>query len=259
MKQIFVACAFALSGLLTHVTPAAAGDTECVGFFFGVADNIIVPSGELCILEGAQVHGNVLAEPESELFIGSGTNIAGNVEVKQAAATAAFQSTIGGNYKCDNCFFEDVIETGVGGNVDIVGADDGDFIIGSTIAGNVHISESTAGAFAFVIFDTSVLGNVIFQKNSGPTDISENIIGGELQIFDNNVSGQLCPGEPEPCLENGTFSGNDVGGNMQVYKNEGATTINDNIIRENLQCFDNVPAPASAGNLAQKHEGQCRA
>jgi hypothetical protein len=267
VRRITLAALLALTVLLVAATPAVADDTRCVGVFSGVADNIIVPSGAECVLEGAQVSGNVLAEPESMLFIGPGTNIRGSVEAKQGAHTGSFQAVIGGSYKCDNCFFEDVVESSVGGNVDITGADDGDFIIDSQIAGNVHIEESSAGAFAFVVEGTTIGGDLKFEKNSGPTDISRNTIHGDLQIFENNVEGAFCPPPPPPgeepplcpVLENGHFNANRVDGDMQIFKNRGPSEVVDNMIRENLQCFENSPPPASAGNTAREKQGQCLA
>lgn len=268
VRRIALAAVLVLTALLVAATPAAADDTQCVGTFTGVADNIVVPSGATCILEGAQVNGNALAEPESMLFIGPGTNIRGSVEAKQGAHTGSFQATIGGSYKCDNCFFEDVVESSVGGNVEIQGSDDGDFIIESEIGGNLQIEESSAGVrgFAFVVVGTTIGGDLKFEKNTGPTDISGNTIHGDVQIFENNVAGAFCPppppeGEPPPCpiFENGHFNLNEVGGDMQIFKNRGPSEVVGNTIRENLQCFENSPPPASAGNAAREKQGECLA
>jgi hypothetical protein len=266
VRRIALAAVLAVTGLLVAATPAVADDTRCVGLFTSVADNIVVPSGAACLLEGAQVSGNVLAEPESMLFIGPGTNIRGSVEVKQSAHTGSFQAAIGGSYKCDNCFFEDVAESSVGGNVEIQGADDGDFIVDSRIGGNLQIEESSAGLFAFVVERTTIGGDLKFEKNSGPTFISQNAVQGDVQIYENNVAGAFCPppppeGEPPPCpiFENGHFNDNEVGGDMQIFKNRGPSEVVGNTIRENLQCFENSPPPASAGNTAREKQGECLA
>jgi hypothetical protein len=270
-----------LTGMLAGAPTAAANDYECrvaaVGtppeeitpIEGGEFDNIIVPSGWICVLLGVQVHGNVLAEPGSELFIEAlfqeggppvESVIGGNVEVKEGASTGSFMANIGGNYKCDNCNFEDVVLTTVGGNVDVVGSDAGDFIIESTIGGDLHIAASDAGEFGFIVNQTMIGGDLIFEKNSGPVDISGNDIAGNLQIYENRVDTSSCP--PANCgalLENGHFNDNAVGGNMQVFKNIGPTEINGNQVVQNLQCFDNVPAPVGEANVAGKTEGQCRA
>ena len=266
MRRLIAAAALATAGLPLAAPAAQADDTVCVGTFAGVADNLIVLSGTECILEGAQIRGNALAQPESGLFVGPGTTVGGNVEVKELAATGSFQAEIGGNYKCDNCFFEDVDATTVGGNVEITGADDGDFIVDSTIHGNVEIVNSVAGNFAFVVAGNEIGGHVKFEKNMGPSAIVENTIAGNLQIFENNVAGAFCPPPPEPpppegcpVFENGIFNDNEVGGNMQVFKNRGPSEVLNNTIAQNLQCKENEPPPLSAGNVARKYQGQCPA
>jgi hypothetical protein len=263
MRRLIAAAVLLLAGVLLAAPAAQADDTVCAGTFTGVADNIVVLSGTECILEGAQVNGNALAHPEAALFIGPGTTIHGNVEAKELAATGSFQASIRGNYKCDNCFFEDVEETFVGGNVEIVGTDDGDFIIANTIAGNLEIVNSVAGNFAFIVAANTIGGDVKFEKNTGPTLIADNAIAGDLRIFENDVAGAFCPPEPPPegcpVFENGIFAANEVGGNMQFFKNVGPSEIVENTIEQSLQCKENAPPPLSVGNVARKYEGQCKA
>lgn len=262
MRRLIAAAVLAAATLLVAAPAAQADDTICAGTFTGVADNLIVLGGTECLLVGAQIRGNALAQPNSGLFVGPGTTIGGNVEVKELAATGSFQAEIGGNYKCDNCFFEDVEGTTVGGNVEITGADDGDFIVDSTIAGNLEIVNSAAGNFAFLVAGNRIGGDVKFEKNTGPSALVGNIVEGDLRIFENNVAGAFCPPEPPPegcpIFENGIFNDNTVGGNMQVFKNRGPSEVLNNTIAQNLQCKENDPPPVSAGNVARKVEGQCR-
>jgi hypothetical protein len=239
----------ALMALAVSAPPALAGDTKCVGALGpGVYDNVVVPSGATCNLAGAQVEGNVLAKPESMLFIDPGTNIRGSVEAKQGVHTGSLQATIRGSYKCDHCSFQDVEETLVGGNVDITGADDGDFITDSQIGGNLQIKESSAGTSAFAVNRTTIGGDLKFEKNSGPTDISNSRIDGDLQIFENAL------------FENGDFNGNEVGGNLQVFKNTGPglKSVSGNTVREDVQCKENHLPFVGGPNAARKSEEQCR-
>jgi hypothetical protein len=269
MKRSLLVVALAITGVFAGATEARADDVECIGTLSGpIQGNVVVPSGAECILEGAEVFGNALAQPESMLFLEESA-VHGTVEVKALAHTGAFASSIDGNYKCDDCFFEDVIESEVGGSVQIVGADDGDFIQGSVVHGNVEIVSSSAGDFAFVIQDTTIGGDLLFQKNVGPTAIGSgggaggNMIGGDLQIFENNVEAAFCPPDvpPEECpiFENGLFHDNVVGGNMQLFKNQGPTEVVGNMIAGDLQCKENEPPPVGAGNTAKQKEEQCAA
>jgi hypothetical protein len=250
MRKLGLCIGVALMALAVSAPAALAGDTTCVGALPpGVYDNIVVPSGATCNLAGAQVKGNVLAKPESGLFIDPGTNIRGSVEAKQGAQTGSFQATIGGSYKCDHCFFQDVEETHVGGNVDITGADEGDFITGSQIGGNLQIQESSAaGISEFRVNGTTIGGDLKFEKNSGPTDISNNRIDGDLQVFENAL------------FEDGLFNDNQAGGNLQVFKNSGPglKSVSGNTVREDVQCKENHPPFVGGPNAARKSEEQCR-
>jgi hypothetical protein len=269
MKRSLLVVALAVTGLFAAAPEALADDVECVGTLSGpIQGNVVVPSGLECILEGAVVFGNVLAQPRSMLFVELST-VHGSIEVKALAHTGALQSGIDGNYKCDDCFFEDVIESEVGGSVQIVGADDGDFIESSVILGNLEIVESVAGNFAFVIQNTTIGGDLLFEKNVGPTVIGSggglggNRIAGDLQIYENNVAGAFCPPDAPPgtCpfFENGLFNDNVVGGNMQLFKNQGPTEVFRNMIAGDLQCKENEPPPVGAGNTAKQKEEQCAA
>jgi hypothetical protein len=161
--------------------------------------------------------------------------VRGNVEVKEDADTLAFETTIGGNYKCDRCFSESVFESTIGGSVQIVGAHEANRVVHSVIRGNVEVVASSADFFVSDIFENEIGGSVKFEKNAGPRVlVEENAIAGELQILENVIREGL------------NLDENIVGGNMQVQ------------VRQNLQCKENEPPPTGGGNTARKKQGQCR-
>ena len=57
------------------------------------------------------------------------------------------------------------------------------------------------------------------------------------------------------------MSSNTVGGNLQVFKTFGSApkSVNNNRVRQNLQCKENDQPFTSSGNTAGKFEDQCRA
>jgi hypothetical protein len=225
MRRLTIALVLSFGAALGLAAPASARDTACTGVLTGRHDNVVVPRGAACELVGADVRGNVRAQPDSSLIIDQGTVVRGNVEVKEDANTGAFDATIRGNYTCDRCIFEDVIQSVIGGNVQIAGSQDGDFILSSSIGGNIHIKDSTAVETAFLVEDTDVGGDVIFEKNAGDASIS----------------------------------GNRLDGDLKVLGNRGEIAVLDNVIDGSLECFGNQPPPASAGNAAEDYEGQCQA
>ncbi len=55
------------------------------------------------------------------------------------------------------------------------------------------------------------------------------------------------------------ITGNSVGGDVLVFKNQGPGTklVENNTVAQNLQCFENEPPFVGGPNMAGKAEGQC--
>lgn len=265
MRKLACFAAVLLAVLLTAVPAVANGDspTICVSTFeepfSSEVDNLVVQTGALCVLEGALVHGNARAEPGAELDIGPGTTIEGNVDVLSGALTGSFEASIGRSYRCHDCVFQDVTFSTVGKNVEIRGADDGDFIVGSTIGGNLEIVGSAVGEFAFAVLGTTIGGNVTLRDNEGAFGIEDNTISGQLTIAENEVLESLCTPETCPPFANGHVDRNVVGRSVEVYGNSGEQlSMSDNSIGGDLRCNANDPAPTGAGNAAKQKRSQCR-
>ncbi len=265
MKKLTCFAAVLLAVLLTAVPAVASGDgpTVCASTFeepfTGEAGDLVVPAGGLCVLEGALVHGNAVAEPGAELQIGPGTKIEGNVDALSGALTGAFEASIGRSYRCHDCVFEDVAFSSVGKNVEVRGADDGDFIVGSTIGGNLEIVDSTVGVFAFAVLGNTIAGSVTLRGNEGAFGIEDNSIGGQLTIVENEILESLCTPDTCPPFGNGHVDRNDVGRSIEVYGNTGEQlSISDNSANGDLRCNANDPTPSGGGNSAKQKRGQCR-
>jgi hypothetical protein len=250
MKRFITLTVVALTGVFVGAPAAHADDFRCVGVVGPITvDNVVVPSGSQCALGGTQVLGNVKTEAGGDLSMG-GANVHGNVQVTSGSTASASSSTIGGDYQCDGCLSQNLFLSVLGGNFQVAGADDHAFIVASIVAGDVEIVESVSAASFFSIDETLIGGNVKFEKNAGSTVIHENMIGGELQIFENDVVGEF---------QNGQFTENQVAGNMQLFKNQGPSEVSGNIVAKNLQCKENVPPPVGGGNVAEQKEDQCAA
>src|SRR3972149_5013624 len=213
------------SAQLNALKTIVEGDIDCsggftppAGFYFCallsetvVEGNGIVRAGGELHVHGGHILGNVRAGPGSVFFT-----------TPPLPNLPPTNSHIGGNVRCNGCTFLDLAETTVGGSVHIKGEAEGSFIAeNSEIGGDVEILKSEAGPFAVVIAGNTIHGDVEFTKNVGPTEIVRNIIGGDLEIRENNVAGVFCeedfPGTPcPPGIENGYFADNQVGGGMEV-------------------------------------------
>jgi hypothetical protein len=199
--KLSVLAAVALAGVVAAAPPALAGDTECVGVVSGVHDNIVVPPGAFCLLEGpATVKGNVkVLGPENGLP-------GGQLLVDGFLAPV----TVRGNIQSDGGEFVGIlgssplIGVAIGGSVQIKKAtavDSGYFSVspgGVRIRGNFEYEENEA---FLVATGANIRGNLKAQKNTGGGEITENVIGGNLECKEN---------VPEMVQ-----AGNTVGGNLK--------------------------------------------
>ena len=265
MKKLICFAAALLAVLLTAVPAVATGDgaTTCASTFeepfSGEANALVVPEGGLCVLEGALVHGNVLAEPGAELFIGPGTTVEGNVDALSGAQTGAFESSIAKDYRCHDCVFEDVVFASIGRHVQVTGADDGDFIVGSTIGGNLEIVRQHGRRLRHRGPRELDRRQRHPEGNTGAIGVEDNTIGGRLDVIDNEILESSCAPEDCPPFGNGHIDRNVVGFSMTVSHNTGEqTSISDNSVNGVLRCSSNDPAPTGGGNSAKQKRSQCR-
>lgn len=245
---ILLAVVLAVGGALVGASTAAAGDTRCgVAQEFptpdiaisGTFDNVVVTEGLTCVLLFAEVRGNVVALPGSKIFIVF-SEVHGNVEAKAGTlANSFFDVSIGGNYACDGCRVLEATDVQIGGNVDVVGLR--------------PFGTSDQGFGTFIGGGSEVGGNVTIRDSQGEAgilndfEVSDTTIGGNLTFANNLVDGVAA------------IERNIVGGDVAVLKNRGSINIADNDIEASLECLENDPAPASAGNDARQFKGQCQA
>jgi hypothetical protein len=212
--------------------PAVADDTECVGALSGTHDNVVVPRGQDCTLSGADVKGNVNALPGSTLTAIS-NRIGGNVEGDAPRNIALLRSPAGPNI--------------VGGNVAITGVTGPGFPFAGLMV-NVAVCDTVLAG-----------GNISVEKSRGGTIA---VGTGFPDICGGNELGQgniLVQQNVIPLGELFFVSDNEVGGNLQVFRNRGngSKAVNFNIVRENLQCRQNEQPFTGSPNFAGKTEGQC--
>jgi hypothetical protein len=291
-----LASMLAAAGLVLGVpATAAAEDTPCTGVLGPVVvDNLFVPSGEFCVLEGTQVRGSVRVEEFASLF-GDAANIRGNLLEERFAfvvvdefqiggsvlLNAAFahlhmrggsvgdsvmatrdssfssvRGAIGGNVQCGDCEFLDLDSATAGGNVQIAGGGGGVFR-DNRIAGDLAVARASFDAFAQFLLRNEIGGDLRLENSSGPMLLDGNQVRGDLQVFGNTPRGRECDFLEGICVTGLRIARNTSGGNGQVWKNTGPTEISQNAIADSLQCRENDPQPVGGGNVARKKEGQC--
>jgi hypothetical protein len=219
-RSALLLAALALAVVATAGAAQAGGPpTQCNGAFTGTtAGNLVVPSGDFCIVIGATIGGNVLVTPGAIGF-------------------HSHHSTIDGSVLSPGPIVFDVR------------------VLDSTVGHDVLVEQMRAGT-AGGICRSTIGDNVILEDNAGfmnvgsgfPFDVcpfptSGNRIGGNL-IVDDNSGGN-------------TILDNTVDGSVLVNDNTSFEDIFDNVIGHSLQCTDNTPPPSSAANTADNFVGQC--
>jgi hypothetical protein len=202
---------------------SSSSDENCAGTLSdGTYENVIVDDGDVCVLDGAYVDGNVLVHP------------GGSLQVKD--------SEIKGNIQTDGAMYVWVADTYVGGNIQIdrtrdVFADIPNHVCASRIEGDLQLQENRA---PFAI---------------GPCSAGEdgNRVYGNLQVEESDINGFAFPYSLD-------IAGNYVRGDLQFFENrsDSGHRISGNEVSQNLQCKENYPAPEVAENsVGGDAEDQC--
>jgi hypothetical protein len=223
MRGVISLVALPLVAALVVAAPAQAGGppTECNGAIIAgsVPGNLVVPSGDFCLIQNTTVGGNVLVTQGAIGFSALGGN------------------TIKGSVLSPGPIVFDIR------------------VLASTVGHDILVAQMQPGS-AGGICRSTIGGNVILQNNGGfmnvgsgfpfdvcPSPTSGNHIGGNL-IVDSNSGGN-------------TITNNTVDQGVHVNNNTSFEDILENTIAHTLECNNNTPPPFSAGNTADNFVGQC--
>lgn len=156
-SKILLAAFIAASGLAA--APAWAERATCIGYVDDYdIDDLVVPPGERCVLDGTEVRGNVRVEEGAALEV-RGARIAGNLWADGAERVElASDSTVRGNVQLRRTREIRLTESRIGGNLQLDGN-----------RGAMRVGRN------------AIAGNLQAVGNRGPLSISHNRIGGNLQ------------------------------------------------------------------------------
>jgi hypothetical protein len=231
MTKAVIGTILVLSAMLVAPGAAVADDTRCIGALpADTYDNIIVPRDSLCVLQGSVVRGSIKIEQNARL-VAIYNEIRGNVEGDKAELLQMTANTVGGNV------FIEKGETPGDGGFDI-------YLCGNTLTqGNIQVEK---------IQGSIVIGDP--EPSVAYPCAPNNVQKGNIKL-EKNLAVPFA-GMPTSGL---VIRGNQVGGNLQVFKNEGpaSKTIQGNVVNQDLQCFENDPVVVGGPNFAAKAEGQC--
>jgi hypothetical protein len=258
-----IAVAASLAG---GVSPARADlVTHCVGTGGAVTvpNDLLVPAGESCSLEGTRITGNVRVLPGANLVIADGT-VSGEVQIASDG-------------------YLDAVDTSIGGQVTLAAGGYGAFLK-STESGAVTVQpQGSAPADGFLFAESAIIdGNLVAGSgeirvdrmsqvtgnlsSSGAyyTDVHDSFVDGTLSVLNNATGSVVCGSAVQG---KATFSGN-LGGvqlgpngsldscasggywdrDVAISNTTGGVRVDDNIISGRLSTTSNTPVAVVAAN-----------
>jgi hypothetical protein len=236
MRRLFMAVVVAACGALPAT--AAAAERTCTGPIGAetVDDDVIVPQGATCALDGTTVEGNVKIE-RSATLLARMARIDGNVQGENAARVVVESSQVGGSVQVKQGGGAEVRDTRVTGDIQL-DANDGSL---------QHVARNTVG------------GNVQVMSNRGGVDIRGNTIDGNLQCKENvppptGGDNVVRGGEEDQCaaLTGGPPAQPPPGGG-----GSGAATLTDRSLRSRRGAV-RVPLSCPSGNACSGRVGIVR-
>jgi hypothetical protein len=168
-------------------------------------ENLSVPNGQTCILNGTSVTGNIIVGTASTLHA-SGVIIGGNIQAEGAANVFVVGTS-------------STLQTSSATNVNVAN--------NSLVGGSIWVKQSGGATIAGVQVD----GDIQFDANNNQIVADNNVVGGNLQAFNN--AGRL------------TILNNRIDGSLQCNENDLAPMGGNNQATSTENQCASLKAPAS--------------
>ena len=233
------------------IPPAAqADDTTCGVIAAGTHDNVIVPEGAFCLIQGpgTVIKGNVTAFPRSSLLIQGGVEVHGNVigladSLVRLHAGLPIENIVRGNVLGDkvdglelqfvgNVVHGDIHVTGRG-VVPLTEADIGVHVCGARLLnGSIEVEKMTISRF--------------IRLDNGYCSAPNFLDKGGIKVVENHVP----PGVEGLWIGQAQIAS----GNLQVFKNTGGgpkTVVGNNVATGEIQCYENDPPFVGGPNMGK--------
>jgi hypothetical protein len=266
LLSVVAAANLAAVGLVAAPSQAQ-GVSLCSGTAEGfiIAGDLAVPAGASCTLIDSTVRGNVVVRDDANLSL-DGSTIRGNLTVRTNAFVGATGSSVGGVTALREAFGAAVEQSELSGGVN---ARESGFFFSDGTAHGVRV---ISNASQTVILSGSVSGNLRTTLDL-LTDIRDTVVTGGFTVDQAELGSVVCRSEIDG---NVVLSGsgdliqlgdsapvtdcefNVFGGSVTVTDNTADIRISDNVIRGDLACSGNDPAPTGSGNrIRGEATGQC--
>jgi hypothetical protein len=179
MRHLIGGTVVAICGIWGPASVAVADERVCTGSIgTETVDDLRVPSGATCELNGTRVEGNAKVETNATLRARS-ARVDGNVQGENAARVVVGSSQVGGSVQVKQGGGADVRETRVTGDIQL-DANNGalQHVAGNTVGGNVQVISNTGGVD---ITGNTIDGNLQCKENRPPPTGGSNVVRGSAE------------------------------------------------------------------------------
>lgn len=172
-------CVFALTPLLAASPSALADERSCSGTLGRVTvDNLRVPSGRTCTLNGTTVKGNIVVERGGRLYTAS-VAVVGSIQAEGAAVVGiGSRSRINGNVQIDAGGPLVVNGATIGGSLQVVSNSGSSRLNANYVKGDIQVFSHSRG---ISIVNNRVDGNLQCKGNSPAPTGSGNVVQGNKE------------------------------------------------------------------------------
>ncbi len=172
------ALALSVSVLLAVSAPAQAEERVCRGTIGAVTvDNLRVPSGATCTLNGTKVKGTIKVERGARLFA-NGVRVVGNIQSEGFQTVSVREgSTVGGSVQLENGLRDGlgrIVSTRINGDLQFFSNKARMVARSNTILANFQVVSNTGGV---VIQNNRISENLQCKQNNPPPTGGGNVAG----------------------------------------------------------------------------------
>jgi hypothetical protein len=178
-RTVILALATTTTLSLSTAPVALADEFSCSGTVGRITvDNLRVPDGRTCTLNGTRVEGNIKVE-ENAVVYARGVRVEDNVQAENAALVSVTdESTVGGSIQIKQGGGATIVSVKVDGDIQF---DDNTRPLrasGNRVGGNIQVVENTGGVR---IDDNTVDGNLQCKENRPAPTGGNNIVKGSKE------------------------------------------------------------------------------
>ena len=184
MKRLLLVILAGLVGMLVYSSAAFADDRICNGTIGAITtdDNIVVPNGASCRLEGTRLDGNVLVNSNASLTA-LGVTVGGNIQAEghravTVSARGGTRSVIDGNIQLEDGGIAQVNLSTIDGNLQVEDATGRQTATHNLIAGDLQAFDNRGG---FEITNNRIQGNLQCRGNQPAPHGAGNAVSGDRE------------------------------------------------------------------------------